>query len=290
MIFGEALYDYFEEDGKNLLGGAPFNVAWHLQGFGMNPIFVSRVGMDDAGKRIKLSMENHGMNTTAIQTDHDHPTGKVNITLSDGQPTFEILDKQAYDYIDSASLPDIKPCLLYHGSLGIRRPASASALTYIIKTHSPPVFLDVNLRYPWWNKQDLLALLKRANWVKINDDEINALVNGNASPLDKAFNLRQQYDLELLILTEGKKGALAIDRVGQAYSVNPDIETSVVDTVGAGDAFAAVCITGIICEWPVQETLDRAQAFASLIVQQRGATLSDTFTYKNLLHEWQQNV
>ena len=286
LIFGEVLYDHFVEDGKRVLGGAPFNVAWHLQGFGLNPVFVSRVGQDDDGARIKSSMQDHGMNIAAIQTDNDHPTGEVTITLSEGQPTFEILDNQAYDYIDERLLPDVKPLLLYHGSLGIRQPDSAKALATIIDMYNPPVFIDVNLREPWWNKETGLALFKRASWVKINDDEIHALVDGNASLMDKACSLRQQYDLELLILTEGKKGARAIDRSGNVYSVNPDAETTVVDTVGAGDAFAAVCITGILSSWPVQNTLDRAQAFASLIVQQRGATINDTSIYKNLLQEW----
>jgi fructokinase len=48
VIFGEVLFDNFPD--KQVLGGAPFNVAWHLQGFGDNPLFISRVGDDSRGR------------------------------------------------------------------------------------------------------------------------------------------------------------------------------------------------------------------------------------------------
>ena len=54
-VFGEVLYDCFP-DGKEILGGAPFNVAWHLSGFGQSPLFVSRVGDDPAGREIRGRM------------------------------------------------------------------------------------------------------------------------------------------------------------------------------------------------------------------------------------------
>lgn len=288
VVFGEVLFDYFEDDDVSVLGGAPFNVAWHLQGFGLSPVFISRVGNDEAGENIKSVMSQRDMDINALQTDYSHPTGRVSIKLKDGQPTFSILDEQAYDYIDHAALPDVKPGLLYHGSLGVRHEVSAAALQAIMTKYNPRVFLDVNLRDPWWQKDHVLALINQATWVKINDDEINALVNGNAPMLDKAYTLQQQYGLELVILTEGKRGALAVDSAGGVYHVNPESELEIVDTVGAGDAFASVCITGIVNDWPVQDILDRAQAFASLVVQQRGATVSDSTVYTGLLDVWRQ--
>ena len=46
LVFGEVLWDCFP-DGQQVLGGAPFNVAWHLHAFGISPLFVSRVGQDE---------------------------------------------------------------------------------------------------------------------------------------------------------------------------------------------------------------------------------------------------
>ena len=54
-IFGEVLFDCFE-DGSRVLGGAPFNVAWHLQAFGCKPLLISRVGDDPMGKLIRETM------------------------------------------------------------------------------------------------------------------------------------------------------------------------------------------------------------------------------------------
>ena len=51
-IFGEVLYDHFP-DGSRVLGGAPFNVAWHLQAFGLAPRFISRVGDDAEGRKLR---------------------------------------------------------------------------------------------------------------------------------------------------------------------------------------------------------------------------------------------
>lgn len=50
-IFGEVLFDHFP-DGSRVLGGAPFNVAWHTQAFGLAPCFISRIGNDPAGYEI----------------------------------------------------------------------------------------------------------------------------------------------------------------------------------------------------------------------------------------------
>ncbi|NIR30149.1 MAG: carbohydrate kinase, partial [Gammaproteobacteria bacterium] len=52
VVFGEVLFDQFE-DGDAVLGGAPFNVAWHLQGLGLRPFFASRIGEDRLGERVR---------------------------------------------------------------------------------------------------------------------------------------------------------------------------------------------------------------------------------------------
>ncbi|MFZ2407026.1 MAG: PfkB family carbohydrate kinase, partial [Methylobacter sp.] len=77
-IFGEALIDQFP-DGQQILGGAPFNVAWHLQAFARHPCFISRVGRDAAGDKIRQAMQAWGMAVENLQTDPDHPTGTVQV-------------------------------------------------------------------------------------------------------------------------------------------------------------------------------------------------------------------
>jgi fructokinase len=61
---------------------------------------------------------------------------------------------------------------------------------------------------------------------------------------------------------------------------------TVVDTVGAGDAFASVLLLGINQDWPLQQAMERAQAFASALVGQRGATVQDTHFYQAFVDSW----
>ena len=285
VLFGEVLFDCFE-DGQRVLGGAPFNVAWHLQRFGCSPLFVSRVGDDPMGRQIRDTMRGWAMSTAGLQQDSAHPTGEVSVTLRGGQPAFDILPERAYDHIHAEAIPPVKPALVYHGSLALRHAQSASALTTFLERHPAPVFLDVNLRPPWWEREQLGRLLTGATWVKINDQELEALVDGEADLRERAIRLVEAHGLARVIVTQGGEGAFALDADGRFTRVAPAGRVDVVDTVGAGDAFASVCILGLLFDWPVDLTMERAQQFASLLVTRRGATIDDPAVYQPLLAEW----
>jgi fructokinase len=285
LIFGEVLFDQFE-DGSSVLGGAPFNVAWHLQAFGMQPLFVSRVGDDSYGRRIRHEMQQWGMSTAGLQKDSTYPTGLVSVRIKNNEPSFDILAERAYDHISAAALPPIKPSLIYHGSLAVRHPDSAAALT-AIKQHHAPIFIDVNLRPPWWQAATLEKLLQQASWAKLNNNEVDTLIEGDATTEDKARELLHRFDLETVILTLGEQGATALTKYGDHNSVAPNQTLNIVDTVGAGDAFASVCILGYLKQWSLAIILERAQAFASALVQIRGATISDRNFYQPFIKDWQ---
>jgi fructokinase len=176
-IFGEVLYDVFP-DGQQVPGGAPFNVAWHAQAFGLSPHFISRVGKDAAGERIITAMHNWGMRLDGVQQDPEHPTGTVLVSLTAArEPEYEIVPECAYDFIDSAVLPPDKGCqLLYHGSLASRNEVSQQALQALKRKHGNGTFIDVNLRAPWWDRDTVLANLAGVRWVKLNGHELGVLV------------------------------------------------------------------------------------------------------------------
>lgn len=290
VLFGEVLFDRFP-DGSEVLGGAPFNVAWHLRGFGESPLFISRVGADDAGRRVRLAMDAWGMDAAGLQTDPDHPTGTVRIDLVAGEPRFDILPDQAYDFICLAGVPELeRPAFLYHGSLALRRPEpdanARTTLETLARHHEIPVFLDVNLRPPWWAADDVLRWATRASWVKLNQDELDRLVPGAGGLESRARAFLARYGLEYLILTRGGEGALALGAAGDEARVRPAAATRVVDTVGAGDAFAALFLLGRLRGWPLALTLERAQGFASAIVGVRGATVADRAFYLQFLDAW----
>lgn len=282
FIFGEVLFDCFPT-GERVLGGAPFNVAWHLQAFGESPRFISRVGNDKDGNAILDAMLKWGMRTDGVQIDEALPTGRVDINFNkDGEPAYDIVHPSAYDAIE----PDgaASPCrIIYHGSLALRDEASSDSLVQLKKQASTTVFVDVNLRPPWWKKEQLAQLLLDADWVKLNTDEMRLLAPAATS--SKAFIV--EHRLQGLILTHGADGAEIVSPDGETVRVRPDKGSSVVDTVGAGDAFASVMLLGLLRSWPMQLTAERAQDFACRIVGQRGATVSDSCFYRNIMSDWQ---
>ncbi len=286
VIFGEVLFDSFP-DGREVLGGAPFNVARHLQGFELEPLFISRVGDDRRGEFVRKVMDEWGMDSTGLQSDPLHPTGSVRIAMQGVQHTFDILPQQAYDFIDAAqALPVLQQhplSLLYFGSLIDREPISSHTL-HRLRTLPVPQFTDVNLRAPWWHPERVVSLLRGVNWAKLNDEEITALGFGK-EPETAAKRMREEFGLELLVVTRGEAGALFVtaDEVlhGKSVAVH-----QLVDTVGAGDAFSAVVLLGMSHQWPLEKTLDHALEFASSICQVRGAVLADNSYYESCLAKW----
>lgn len=299
IIFGEVLFDEFP-DGSSVIGGAPFNVAWHLQGFGLRPLMISAVGDDALGTRVLDTMSAWDMDTRCIQTLADAPTGRVSISLQQGQPSYDILDHQAYDAI--GSLPGGNDRgenygLLYHGSLALRHDHNRGTLRQWQERLDLPCFTDINLRPPWWQAGTVDLLLNQTRWVKLNDQELLSILNlPTATSAQWPVLARQLLDryplgtgstgLERVILTLGEHGALYIDRE-QVLQGEPVPVQNLQDTVGAGDAFAAVTILGLLREWPMPDTLQRALAFASAICARQGATTMDRDLYQTFTQTWQ---
>ena len=287
VIFGEVLYDCFP-DGQAILGGAPFNVAWHLQGFGQSPLFISRVGDDPLGHRVRDAMHSHGMDTSGLQLDSMHPTGKVTITMSGNSHSFEIIPDQAYDYINQDALPPLPDtALLYHGSLAARSPASAQTLAFLNTRFAGKRLVDVNLRSPWWQRQQVLDMVDKAWLAKLNNEELIELVPDADDDASRIQQLINNAGLQVLLVTRGAAGAELLTAGGDSFRVAPDPVTEVVDTVGAGDAFTSVLMLAILQDWPWQQALKRAQAFASVIVGRRGATVEEPGFYQPFIDAWE---
>jgi len=282
------LFDHFS-DGRRVLGGAPFNVAWHLQAFGERPFFVSRVGDDAEAASIRLSMQDWGMDTTGLQTDVRRPTGRVEVRMDNGEPSYDIVHPAAWDAIEPpAETPAIS--LLYHGSLALRDPTSQQACDVLRARHPPLVFIDVNLRPPWYHTDRLLNGLAGAHWIKLNRDELDQVLPGRNAVRSRAGDLLRRCSLSGLVLTDGAQGAVLVTATGQWYEARPRRDVVVVDTVGAGDALTAIIILGLLRGWPPQQTLDRAQDFASAIVTRRGAIVRDPAFYQPFKDRFRANV
>ncbi len=293
VVFGEVLFDHFP-DGSRVLGGAPFNVAWHLRGLGVDPLMVSAVGDDDEGVEVRRRMEVWGMSSGGVQVDPARPTGRVTATIEEGSPRFDIGADQAWDAIGAvpaceAAAGSPVP-LLYHGTLALRSAASASALQALIHSTDAQTFVDLNLRAPWWTRERVLLPLAHASWVKLNDEELGVLTSRPVGALqeceDAAVAFAREYSISRVVVTRGERGAIAVIEARDVLETDAPAVTDVVDTVGAGDAFSAIMCVGILRGWGVEETLDRAASFAAELCRVRGATIADRSLYDAHVQAW----
>ena len=286
VIFGELLFDHYP-NGEKFLGGSPFNVAWHLQGFGLRPIFVTRLGQDTEGELALTSMIRWGMDTCAVQIDHQHQTGSVLVSQSDGDNQFEIKPDQAWDFISGALVLEWLnnlPCsLIYAGSLAQRNPISRKTLQRIILETELPVFIDINLRAPWNDAEIINSCLESAHWLKLNNHEIESLAK-DENLQKAAINIKTTHDISDVYITHGEQGAMLVNDSG-IKQFNTESITAI-DTIGAGDAFSAVVILGLHLGWSDFQIVKNANEFAARICQGQGGTPLKKQDYTALMRQW----
>lgn len=291
IAFGETLVDQFRD--RNVLGGAPFNVACHLGALGAHPVLVTRSGKDAPGEQLQQAMSERGLDLRGVQRDPARPTGRVKVIETPQGHAFDILPDQAYDHIHPGLARmvglSLHPRIVYFGTLS-QRGESRRALRELLGTIDACAFLDVNLRDPWVDADTLRWSLQQANVVKLNEEELirvsDLLALDGATPRARAGVLVSGFALQRLVVTCGASGAWTLDGAGRVESVSGAALPHLVDTVGAGDGFAAVFILGMLRRWPLGLRLARADAFARALCQIRGAVPPAQDFYVPFIHEW----
>jgi fructokinase len=278
LVIGEILFDIFPNYRR--LGGAPFNFAYHLKNFGFEVRFVSKIGMDDAGKEILHKLELAQFNLDDLQVDEDHPTGTVNVRLDEsGTHQFDIISDVAYDYINfvpeyHSTLIDAAQ-MIYFGSLIQRSERGYGNLQTFIDHKSPETlnFYDINLRPGCYNNAIVEKSLFKTDILKLNTDELEKLkqmLSLKVSNDDLIYHIMKTHSIETVSLTKGGAGSEFFTDQGCLTS-KPTEAITVVDSVGAGDAFAAMLVAGLLKKWRPAEILERASLFASRICEIKGA-------------------
>lgn len=280
---GEVLWDVFPDGPR--FGGAPANYACHAANLGASSRMVSAVGRDELGDRALQAFSDHAVGTSAVQRN-GYPTGAVYVQLdAEGRASYEFLDNTAWDHLEwSPELEELAPRTdaVCFGTLGQRSHESRQPIRRFVT--STPVsclrIFDVNLRPPFYADNTILESLKIANILKLNDDElpiVAELCGLSGSDGEIMQSLGQRFDLRLVALTRGAQGALLMR--GDEVSEHPGVATSVIDTVGAGDAFTAALTLGLLAELELEVINDRASRVAAFVCSQAGATprLPDTF-------------
>jgi fructokinase len=291
LLFGELLIDRFPEG--DVFGGAPFNVARHLAAFGCEPTLVTRIGLDEAGARALQVLENCGLVTHGVQLDSIYPTGTVAVRFTASSiHRFDILPNQAYDHIHPrlARIAAIaaQPELVYFGTLA-QRADSHRALRHMLRATGAQRFLDVNLRPPWIHVPRLDWSLKQADIVKANDAELELMGElldlRESSTEARAELLIRHYSLKGVLVTLGCSGAWWFD--GRNWTKMPCTELEGIrDTVGAGDAFSAVFMLGLLHNWKISVTMQRANRFAGAVCGIQGAIPQHHHFYSPFIAEW----
>ena len=279
---GEVLWDIFSDGPK--FGGAPANFACSAAGLGSGMIdaaLVSAVGRDDLGSRALAVLRDHGVDATRV-TESDDPTGQVIVRLdNDGKPDYEIATGAAWDRLSvSADMDNLarRVDAVCFGTLGQRSTVSRSVIRQFVSTTRDDCIriLDVNLRPPFWSDELILESMGLASMLKCNDTElpvIASLLHVTGSDVAVLQKLIVRYSLELAALTRGSDGSLLVSATGAVSEVSGS-SVSVVDTVGAGDAFTAALTLGLVHGAGIPETHKWAGRVAGFVCSQPGATTS----------------
>ncbi|MDY6821003.1 MAG: PfkB family carbohydrate kinase [Deferribacterota bacterium] len=287
IIFGEVLFDVYP-DNVEKLGGAPFNVACHLKALGCEPILITAIGDDKRGKKVKDAIKKWELKKSIITTYKNHPTGACNVINNNGVTSFEIPDKQAFDFIkiDDDTLKKLpKKSLLYHGTLALRSNVNTETLKIIKRTIDCYKFIDLNLRAPWWRKTDVLKLLKDIHILKLNKTEFITLFSKEVDRVSLK-EVAHNYNLDAIMLTKGSEGAEIYTKEDLHLKGKKPLEKALVDEVGAGDAFSAVNILGLLNNWDFNEILERSLELASDICTIKGALPNNLNFYKKYIEKW----
>ncbi|MBO9618487.1 MAG: carbohydrate kinase [Niabella sp.] len=273
ICFGEILWDVLP--GGAMPGGAPMNVAYHLNKLGLSAGVISKRGADKEGEGLIRFLNEHGVNTAFIQTDTVYPTGKVLATPgANYEMQYDIVFPVAWDFID-ATAPALEIVaqtdLLLFGSLAVRNEYSRKTLFELLPIAKTKV-LDINLRPPHFDQQTIEALLDEATILKLNENELELVCGWYAfagTMQEQAAALSERFSIKDIVVTRGAAGAAYFS--DGSYYEHPGFKVNVIDTVGSGDAFLA----GFLSQIQKGNKPDAALGFAcklgSFIATQKGA-------------------
>lgn len=291
VLFGEALID--ELPSGPVPGGAPLNVARHLRAFGVDPLLITRVGRDEPGDLLVAAMHGWGLDTRGVQRDREHQTGHVAVRMTGGSHRFEIPPFQAWDFIDATAAAGAlraSPDFLYFGTLAQRHHESRRALRELLGRGGGRCLLDVNLRAPWYDLEIIETALVAADVLKLSENELDTLADLLRLPggvASRADALMTRFSISEVVVTFGPEGAQLIEAGGARLRVcGTPLDSWLVDTVGAGDAFMAVLLLGERRGWPPDLALARAERFARAICRIAGAIPDDPNFYEPYVVEW----
>ena len=273
VCFGEVLWDILPSGA--VPGGAPMNVAYHLHKQKLNPALITKIGIDEEGKKLVDIFSNSGVCTDFFQVDYEYETGKVYAKPNmQHDVSYDIAMPVAWDFIQwedgLKELVDDADFFVF-GSLAARNKVSADTLFSLLEIAKNKV-LDINLRAPHFNKQVVSDLLVKADFVKMNQAELELITGWFAdfsATEDRMKTLCERFSISNMVVTMGGDGSMLL-MDGNLVS-HKGFKVEVEDTVGSGDAFLAGLLSKLLDNDKPEEALDFASRLGAFIATQRGA-------------------
>ena len=272
--FGEVLWDILPDGPQP--GGAPLNVAYHLNKLGINTGIISRIGQDDNGRMLAQLMDKWKINHELLQVDDIHTTGEVLASLSNGnEVSYRIVFPVAWDFISAehAALEQVAASDYFiYGSLAARNETTLRSLLHFLELDVFRV-LDINLRYPYVKRAVLQELMPRADMIKLNEaelDVVQTIFGGNyGTERDKIDFIQDKFNISEILITKGESGAAYYKGSERFYHYGTAVKVK--DTIGSGDSFLAAFIAGHSKAAEPHEILKKAITMGAFIATQKGA-------------------
>ena len=275
LSFGEILWDVYPD--KSYIGGAPLNFAAHLARHRDGVFMLSAVGKDELGRKALERLYEWGVSARYVSVMDGKPTGRCDVTLDESSvPSYNLLNDVAYDYIDSGCICEDFD-VLYFGTLALRGRYNFSSLVSFLKRSCfEEVFVDINIRSPFYSEKTVRFSLENATIVKVSDEELPIVArllgiketdyNGFAMRLSELYG-----NLKYIIITLGADGAYALDTMTGKEYFSKAKEAEVKSTVGAGDSFSAAFLHKYMDKNDISVCLEYASRVAGFVVSQYDA-------------------
>lgn len=270
IAFGEILWDIFPD--KKAIGGAPFNFAAHVSRLGADSAIISAVGDDELGKDALEAVDSLGVDRSFVTTE-DAPTGFCAVTLSNGQPQYDLREGVAYDIIRAPEKP-LCGDLFYFGTLALRAKNSRLSLeTIISRGKFSEILCDLNIRQHYYTDEIIKMSLNACTWLKISDEDAEVFAPMGYDTDAKALcaALSRDFDIKTIIYTRGGDGALIYDRAEDKYYEQSAPKVEVASSVGAGDSFAACYSVSRLSGDTVGDSLAKAIRLSAFVVSRTEA-------------------
>lgn len=276
LSFGEILWDIYSD--KKYIGGASLNFAAHLAKHGAKTYMLSALGNDIFGSEALAKLKEWNIYTDYINIHDSKETGKCLVTLDENAvPCYDLKKNVAYDYIDCENINQ-EFDLLYFGTLALRDKYNKESLDKLLKKQKfEHVFVDINIRAPFYTCESVAFCANHATILKISLEELHIVadllsVGSNVGYKKFAELLKEKYSgLKLIIITLGADGAFCYECEHGITFECQSPKVKVVSTVGAGDSFSAAFVYQFFHKKDIQFCLDYAAKVAGYVVSKYDA-------------------